>query len=166
MTSPLHKIEFANEQTRDFDQTPLLAVVQQILADHQIARSEISIAVVDDPAIRQLNNQYLGHDYETDVISFVLDYDEDAGALAGQLIVSSDTANRLAAEVGVQMQDELLLYVIHGTLHLVGYDDHEPADITEMRDAEKRYLNQFGVEHRWLGNAKAPNSQAGEAESP
>ena len=48
------------------------------------------------------------------------------------------------------MRSDLLLYVIHGTLHLVGMDDRTPADAAEMRVAEKRYLADLGIEHRWL----------------
>lgn len=149
MSSQDHKIEIADEQSQPLDPDPLIAAVKQILTDHEIVSSEVSIAVVDDPAIRSLNKQYLDHDFETDVISFVLDHDEEVGSLSGQLIVSSDTANRMAGEFGGSMQDELLLYVVHGTLHLVGYDDKDPADAREMRVAEKRYLRSFGVEHRW-----------------
>ena len=120
--------------------------------DHAIVRSEISIAIVDDPTIRMLNKQYLDHDYETDVISFALDYQESTGELVGQLIVSTDTAQRMANEFGGNMQDELLLYVVHGTLHLVGYDDKDPSVVDEMRDAEKKYLAAFNVQHRWSKN--------------
>lgn len=131
------------------DCDPLISVVEKILSDHAVLESEISIAIVDDPTIRKLNKQYLNHDYETDVISFVLEYDEDAGSLTGQLVVSTDTAATLAAEVGGTMQDELLLYVVHGTLHLVGFDDKNPADADDMRAAEKKYLEAMGVAHRW-----------------
>ena len=149
MSNQDHKIEIADEQSQPVDCDPLISVAQKILTDHEIARSEISIAIVDDPAIRKLNKQYLDHDYETDVISFVLEYEEAEQRLVGQLIVSTDTAARLANEVGGSMQDELLLYVVHGTLHLVGLDDKDPADALEMRAAEKRYLAAMGVEHRW-----------------
>ena len=133
-----------------FDEDPLISAVDKILTDHGILRSELSIAVVDDPTIRKLNQQYLNHDYETDVISFVLEFDEDSNFLVGQLIVSTDTAQKIAQQVGGSMQDELLLYVIHGTLHLVGFDDKQPSDATEMRRSEKHYLASFGIEHRWV----------------
>lgn len=149
MTSQVHNIEIADEQSHPVNPGPLIAAVEKILTDHGIERSEVSIAIVDDPAIRLLNKQYLDHDYETDVISFVLDCDEERASLSGQLIVSSDTAGRLAGEFGGSLQDELLLYVVHGTLHLVGYDDKQPVDAGQMREAEKLYLQSFGVLHRW-----------------
>ena len=84
-----HTIEIADQQNADFDAAPLIAAIQMIADDHEIGQAEISVAIVDDPTIRDLNRQYLEHDYETDVISFVLDWNEDTGALLGQLIVST-----------------------------------------------------------------------------
>lgn len=126
-------------------------MIEEILADHNVKSSEISVAVVDDPAIRELNKRYLQHDYETDVISFVLDWDHDREHLIGQLIVSTDTAIREGQQVGNSMQDELLLYVVHGTLHLVGYDDKSEVDAVEMRKAECEYLGRCGLVHRGFG---------------
>jgi len=143
-----HTIEIADQQNTEFDADPLIAAIQMIADDHEISRSEISVAIVDDPTMRKLNQQYLQHDYETDVLSFVLDWDEATGSLLGQLIVSTDTAATLAADVGSTMQEELLLYVIHGMLHLVGYDDKQPAAAVEMRAAEKEYLSRFNIQHR------------------
>lgn len=159
MTNPTYKIEIADEQSQPFDDEPLISAVEKILTDYGIMRSEFSIAVVDDPTIRQLNRQYLNHDYETDVISFVLDFNKESSFLAGQLIVSTDTATNMAGQVGGSMQDELLLYVIHGTLHLVGLDDKRPSDAAEMRRLEKQYLAQFGIEYRWLDEETGPDER-------
>lgn len=150
-----HTIEISDQQTAEFDADPLIAAIQMIADDHEVGRAEISVAIVDDPAIRKLNQQYLQHDYETDVISFVLDWDESSGSLLGQLIVSTDTAAILANDVGSTMQEELLLYVIHGMLHLVGYDDKQPAAAIEMRAAEKEYLSRFDIQHRGFDSESA-----------
>ncbi|MFT5303540.1 MAG: putative rRNA maturation factor [Mariniblastus sp.] len=149
VTSPPYKIEIADEQSQLFDPAMLTSAVEMIMNEHGVLAGEVSIAVVDDPAIRKLNKQYLEHDYETDVISFVLEFDDEANSLVGQLIVSTDTAATMAAQLGGTMQEELLLYVIHGMLHLVGYNDKDPAEAVEMRVAEKLYLAKFGIEHRW-----------------
>ena len=148
--------EIANEQTRLFDGERLISAVDMILEDHGIQESEISIAIVDDPTIRQFNNNYLGHDYETDVISFVLEHDQDRHYLTGQLIVSAETAETVALEIGVPMEDELLLYVVHGTLHLVGLDDKQPSLAHEMRSAEQDYLHRLGVDYRWPSSDPDP----------
>lgn len=158
MSEPTHKIEIADEQSLPFDGTRLVSTVAQILSDHNLNQSEISIAVVDDPAIRVINQQYLDHDYETDVISFVLDFDESTSRLTGQLVVSTDTAKNMAKQIGGTMEDELLLYVIHGTLHLVGFDDKDQESATEMRARERHYLSLNGVEHRWQTTKPARES--------
>ena len=145
--SPPHKIEIANEQALIVPLDMIQQVARKILDDYEFSRSELSIALVDDKTIREHNRQYLDHDWATDVISFVLDLDEsETGnrSLCGQLIVSTETAKRLADELGHSMEMELTLYVIHGTLHLCGLDDHEPDDIAEMQGQEKKYLELFG----------------------
>lgn len=141
-----YTVEIADQQSRRLQLDRLVPTIEAILADHQVEQAELSLAIVDDPAIHQINREYLQHDYPTDVISFLLQ-DEPAG-LVGQLVVSSDTAAREAAQLGQCVEDELLLYVIHGTLHLMGYDDHEPQDAVRMRQAEAEYLRRWGVEHR------------------
>ena len=140
--SPL-KIEIADQQRLKVDTDPLIEIASAILADHGVSQGELSIALVDDPTIRDLNKQYLNHDWETDVISFVLD--EGESWLAGQLIVSTDTASRVAEEIDSTFESELALYVAHGTLHLVGFDDIEDEAAEDMRAAERKYLQQFSI---------------------
>ena len=147
MTEQNHKIEFSDNQTLAIDQDPLTAVTQLIFSDFGFDQSELSIALVDDVEIRQLNKQYLDHDYATDVISFAIDASETS--IVGQLIVSTDTAKRMADEINAPMQHELMLYVIHGTLHLVGLDDTDDVSAEKMRAAEADYLGRFGIAHVW-----------------
>jgi probable rRNA maturation factor len=121
--------------------------VQRVLAGEGIEKAVISIAVVDDPTMHQLNRQYLQHDYPTDVLSFLLEDDDDR--IEGEIIISADYAAREAEQFGWSPQDEMLLYVIHGSLHLVGYDDLEPEFKTEMRAKEREYLATFGLTPRY-----------------
>lgn len=137
-------VETCNQQDTPIDQDALAAAARLILTEHGITQGELSIAIVDDPAIRKLNKQYLNHDYETDVISFVLDEDESIGRLDGQLIVSTDTAAREAVDADWSFEAELLLYVVHGTLHLVGYDDKSAEAVPEMRAAEAEFMAKLG----------------------
>jgi probable rRNA maturation factor len=127
-----------------FDLARLTRAAEAILRDAQIERAAVSIAVVDDPTIHKLNRQYLEHDSPTDVLSFLLE--SGPADVEGEVIVSADTAARRAAEFGWTGDDELLLYVIHGTLHLVGYDDKTDQERTKMRSAERRYLALFGLQ--------------------
>jgi probable rRNA maturation factor len=138
------KVEIADEQEAHvvtYDR--LTTAVRSILGDAGYTAGEVSIAIVDDAAMHALNRQYLEHDYPTDVLSFVLEEDEQR--LIGQLIVSADYASREAPTFGWTTDDELLLYTIHGALHLVGYDDQEPGLKAEMREQEKVYLARFGL---------------------
>lgn len=143
-----YRIDIADEQTRlAVDEARLRRAVESILADSPYAEAEISLAVVDDATIHELNRRYLNHDYPTDVISFVLGADD--GRLEGEVIVSADMAAATARRFAWDPADELLLYVIHGTLHLVGYDDLEPAARAVMRQRERHYLGQLGLEARY-----------------
>ena len=114
-------------------------VVGRILADHGIHHGEVSLAVVDDPTMHELNRRHLQHDYPTDVLSFVLAREDDV--LDGEVIVSADTATNTAAEHGWSAEAELMLYFVHGCLHLVGYDDRSDEDRLTMRKKELHYLS-------------------------
>jgi probable rRNA maturation factor len=127
----------------------LTQAVLRVLTDAGIREGEVSIAIVDDERMHELNRQYLNHDYPTDVLSFVLEQDEAGKHLDGQIIASAAYAAREAARYGWEAEDELLLYSIHAALHLVGHDDHEPEGQQAMRAAEAKYLAEFGLTHRF-----------------
>jgi probable rRNA maturation factor len=138
------EIALNNQQTRvDIDPQRLVAAAQKILEQLGRPRCQLSIAVVDNDAIHELNRQYLQHDYATDVLSFLLEDDEQQ--LDGEVIVSAEMAADQCHRFGWSEADELLLYVIHGVLHLVGFDDQDDAARAEMRAAERKFLAQFGL---------------------
>jgi probable rRNA maturation factor len=123
----------------------------------------MSVAILSDPEIRDVNRQYLQHDYETDVISF--DLSDDDSFLDGELVISADTARRMAEEVGWGPEAELLLYAIHGMLHVLGYEDDTAEGRDDMRRMESYYLKEFQIQgwerHPTHGEAK-PNPMDGE----
>ena len=140
-------IQLTDQQsTLPVDVQRLKQAARLILEDHGPDAVLVSIAVVDDLTIHELNRRFLQHDYPTDVLSFVLEQQD--GRLEGEVIVSTDTAVSQAGEYGVQPADELLLYVVHGVLHLVGFDDKSPDLRRRMRCAEQHYLEQFDIIHR------------------
>ena len=148
-------IEINNDQSHvPVDEPRLCDAVRMVLDDAGVSRGEISVAVVDDPAICRLHKKYLDQDEPTDVLSFVYERGEDS--LEGEVIVSAETAQMTAGWYGWTAADELLLYVIHGALHLVGYDDVAPEDRARMRDGEALYLGRFGLE---LHAEESPSSQ-------
>lgn len=139
------QIALSNQQSRHaVDESRLVEAVNAILQNSTYSSAAISLAVVDDEAIHELNRRHLDHDWPTDVLSFVLE--DNGDHLEGEVILSADTAANAANELGNAAAEEQLLYVIHGMLHLVGYDDKSDADAQEMRAAEARYLQQFGAE--------------------
>ncbi len=141
-------IEINNDQASlTIGEDRLRQAVQNVLIASKIVEAEISVAIVDDPTIHKLNVQFLSHDYPTDVLSFVLEREGDR--LEGEIIASADTAIRSAGEFGWPPADELLLYVIHGALHLVGFDDTSPDLKTLMRQAEGEHLGRFGLAPRY-----------------
>jgi probable rRNA maturation factor len=137
------RVDVTNETDAEVDGVRLEAGVRAALADLGSRQATISVAVVDDEAMHELNRRFLQHDYPTDVLSFTLE--DDADRLEGEIIVSRDTAQRFAAEAGWSVEDELLLYVVHGALHLAGHRDKSPADEAAMRLAEATVLDRLGV---------------------
>ncbi len=114
-----------------------------VLAARRAGRDvELSFAVVDDARMRAVNREMLGHDYATDVLSFPMD---ERPVLRGDVLLSADTARREAASRGHPAYHELMLYAVHGVLHLLGYDDHGRAERTRMRRAERRALAALGL---------------------
>ena len=105
---------------------------------------QIGVRVTDDAAIHEINVRHLGHDYPTDVISFP--YSDDEDWIEGELVVSVDTAEQHASAADWSWENELLLYMIHGTLHIAGMDDHDEGDRAEMREAERRVLRMLGID--------------------
>lgn len=138
-------VEIANQQSAlSIEEERLRAVTAAILSDAGYTSGSLSLAVVDDPTIHELNVRHLEHDYPTDVLSFALA--DEPPRLEGEVIVSADTAIANASDYGWPPEDELLLYVIHGTLHLAGHRDKADDEVAAMRAAEARYLRLAGVE--------------------
>jgi probable rRNA maturation factor len=147
-------ISLANEQrSHAVDAELLISAARTVLEDSHFNSAQLSLAVVDDTTIHDLNRRHLNHDWPTDVLSFVLE--DHAGHLEGEVIISADTAATAAAEVGWPAAAEQLLYVIHGVLHLVGYRDKTDSDAQQMRAAEREILSRFGFETPAIAGAKA-----------
>jgi len=99
---------------------------------------ELSIAFLTDPALAKIHADFMADPATTDVITF--EGDRTAG-LAGEICVSADTARKYARRHRRDFSEELTLYVVHGWLHLAGYDDLQPAKKRRMRAAEKRAMS-------------------------
>lgn len=111
----------------------------KMVAESEVKKiGDISIIFCSDNYILDVNIKYLGHDYFTDIITF--DYCE-GNRLSGDLFISIDSVRENASFYGTEFADELNRVIIHGVLHLIGYDDHSEEDIKVMRAKEDYYLN-------------------------
>ncbi len=111
----------------------------RIAAESEIFRiGDISIIFCSDNYILDINQKFLQHDYFTDIITF--DYCK-GDRLSGDLFISVDSVRENAVEFGTEFKDELNRVIIHGLLHLIGYDDHTEEDIKMMRSKENYYLS-------------------------
>ena len=120
---------------------------------------EVHLTVVDDREIRRLNTRYLGARRPTDVLAFNLEA-PGPSRLLGEVIISAQTAARHAARLHVPVALELELLLVHGVLHLVGYDDHRPDAARRMHEREREILT-FGrrrplPDRLWSGLLPSP----------
>lgn len=104
---------------------------------------EINFVFVDDECLLKVNQQYLKHDYYTDVITF--DWTEKGEAVSGDIYLSVDRIKENAEKENVPFISELRRVMIHGILHLAGYKDKTKSDKSEMTKAENRYLTLFNL---------------------
>ena len=111
----------------------------KLVAESEIRRlGDIGIIFCSDNYILDVNLKYLQHDYYTDIITF--DYCE-GDRLNGDLFISVDSVRENASFYGTEFADELNRVIVHGLLHLIGYDDHTEEDIAVMRSKENYYLS-------------------------
>jgi probable rRNA maturation factor len=126
------------------DRTLLVRLARGVLAGEEVHQASISIALVDNATIHEVNRRHLSHDWPTDVISFRLSDDDDP-ELTGELVVSAEMAVVTARQSNVDPWAELALYVVHGLLHLCGYDDTTDAGAASMRRREDEVLAREGL---------------------
>lgn len=111
------------------------------------AESGITIQVTDDATLHQYNNQYMGVDAPTDVLSFPVPFDdpETGDPYLGDLLISVPTATRQAEAAGHPLMEEVKLLVVHGVLHLLGYDHATPEEKTDMWALQDSILTELGI---------------------
>lgn len=113
------------------------AWIETVAATYDRRIGEIGYMFVDDEKILEINREYLGHDYYTDIITF--DYDE-SDVLNGDIVISVDTVRSNAEQFGKSFDDELHRVIIHGILHLCGINDKGPGERELMEAAEDKAL--------------------------
>jgi len=137
-------VEVLDEQDHIcIDENKIKFICGKIICDSGFRTGRFGVVLTDNVAIHNLNLKYRGQDYITDVLSFNLDCTNSH--LEGDTVVSTELAKERCEEFGWDDESELLLYVIHGTLHLVGYDDETECDAQLMRQKEAYYLRLLGI---------------------
>lgn len=119
--------------------------------------SELSVLIVDDAEIQVINRDYLDRDRPTNVISFAMQEGEGAGVhpeLLGDVVISADTCARDADEAGIPFESELYFLLLHGVLHLLGYD-HERGTEEEAQTMEAKEAEVFAlIKEQFLGGGQ------------
>ena len=113
------------------------AWIKAVIATYNKRLGEVGYMFVNDEKILEINNEYLQHDYYTDVITF--DYNEN-DVLNGDIVISLDTVRTNAEKFGKTFDDELHRVIIHGILHLCGLHDNAPGEREQMEKAENKAL--------------------------
>ena len=136
-------VNVGEDVTAPVDPARVEAAVLHVLRAEGVGEAEISIALVGDAQIAELNEQYLDHEGPTDVITFAL-HEADEPPL-GDVYVGVDQALRQAAEYGATPAEEVLRLAVHGTLHVLGYDHPDGAERTgsEMFTRQEELLRGF-----------------------
>ena len=131
----------------EHDGTALLADAERLIPLAARPDDILSIVLCNDAFIRPLNLEWRGKDVATDVLSFAQNEGEGMfdSPVLGDLVISVETAQRQASELGHSLEEELRVLLVHGLCHLVGFDHIDAADAAEMREEEQRLLQALGV---------------------
>ena len=141
----------------------LRTAITTALLRHKTATARISVALVDDSRISHINETHLDHEGPTDVIAFDLRDENDVRAnrvrnngtpIDGEVVVCVDAARREAERRRHDVSAELALYAVHGTLHLLGYDDQSDEDAARMHEIEDDILVSIGLGPVYRGESR------------
>jgi probable rRNA maturation factor len=133
-------VPFLREQLRAAHR----ALESRIKSTRRLPLREMSVALVDDDRMSALHAQFMGIAGPTDVLTFPIDQDRRGRVTSGEVIVCVPQARREAKRHTIPVRHELLLYAIHGMLHLLGYDDRTARDFRTMHRTEDDILTQLG----------------------
>lgn len=138
------RVSVANPYEYPLEFQQLKDAARVVLEGEGVKAGKVTLAFVDNPHIHRLNKQFLNHDEPTDVLTFPYS-DPGAKSLEGEVVIGYEVAKEYAADRNHELNLELLLYVVHGCLHLTGYDDTDDASEREMRAKEREYLVKLGL---------------------
>ncbi len=138
-------LNIESDQAGDCDPAWLTGKLQQIIEQLTLRRAAYTAVIVDDAQMSRLHEQYAGVAGTTDVLTFDMADEPRSDVVDGEAYVCIEEARRRVADLPHDLNTELLLYATHGLLHLLGYDDHDPADHRQMHQREDELLERVGV---------------------
>ena len=142
----MNQVDCRNENV-DVDCAPFVQAAKQTLVALGLSDVELSILLCDDAFIHPLNRDYRGKDKPTDVLSFAMREEGDPNdPVLGDVIISIERAQEQASERGHAIGVELALLLVHGILHLLGYDHEHDEEAQMMEEKEKEILSMLDVE--------------------
>ncbi len=152
METPDARVDVVDTQDLfDIDEDSLRCMIETILDRYELA-SGVNVVFLDDARIHELNRRFLDHDWPTDVLTFEGQTAPDGTVVSGgEILVSVETALREADARGADAWREIVLYVVHGLLHLAGYDDRDEESAKRMHDETCTALAELGFDVDGLG---------------
>jgi len=121
-------------------QQAMTDTIQQIFKDNKVPLDSIALTLLTDEALLEINENFLQHDYYTDILTFY--YSEENQPIEGELFLSIERIQDNADTLGVSFNEEFLRVVFHGCLHLCGFDDQSKEEKEVMRKEEDKYVTQ------------------------
>jgi len=116
-------------------------IVKELKKELEFDLSGIQINLVNSKEIMRINKEFLDHNYSTDIITF--DYSESQNKLSGEIYISIEDAASNAKKYGVKLKDEIMRLIIHGFLHLLGFDDQSQKDSIVIKKLENKLYNKY-----------------------
>ena len=132
-------VDLHNKSNIDLDQESIRGLLELVLSDNKHQTAEINIIITDDDSLRLMKKEYFDQDVYTDIIAFNIDEDP----FEGELYISHDRVSDNAKKFDQTFEGELKRILIHGTLHLCGFDDQTQEDKLNMTSMEENYLKKF-----------------------
>ena len=140
------EVNYLNHEEFEIDVSPFAGYVGKLEGAVDTRDGDLNVVFVNDKYIRALNKAYRSKDKPTDVLSFIYDYDRDEEGIIGEVYISVETAKRQAKDHKHPLSDELTKLVIHGILHVHGYDHEKDEDYEKMYKVEKGVLGKLAGE--------------------
>jgi len=132
-------VDLHNKSNIDLDQESIRGLLELVLSDNKHQTAKINIIITDDDSLRLMKKEYFNQDVYTDIIAFNIDEDP----FEGELYISHDRVSDNAKKFDQTFEGELKRILIHGTLHLCGFDDQTQEDKLKMTSMEENYLKKF-----------------------